>query len=81
MAQVLGRQKQQPQCTPSGVRLSVTLLNPRRRSASSRGDKSSPPRREDRGDAHLILSVEAWVGIRWLGERFERFDLSTELRP
>ena len=29
----------------------------------------------------LILSVEAWLGILWLGDRFERFDLSAELRP
>jgi ABC-2 type transport system permease protein len=28
-----------------------------------------------------ILSVEAWLGIRWLGSRFEDFDLSAELRP
>jgi len=31
--------------------------------------------------AFALLAVEAWVGIRWLGERFERFDLSAELRP
>jgi hypothetical protein len=29
----------------------------------------------------LILSVEAWLGILWLGDRFESFDLSAELRP
>jgi ABC-2 type transport system permease protein len=29
----------------------------------------------------LVLSVEAWLGILWLGDRFERFDLSAELRP
>jgi ABC-2 type transport system permease protein len=28
-----------------------------------------------------ILSFEAWLGIRWLGGRFEAFDLSSELRP
>jgi hypothetical protein len=28
-----------------------------------------------------ILTVEIWVGVRWLGERFARFDLSSELRP
>jgi len=27
-----------------------------------------------------VLGVEWWLGIRWLGERFERFDLSEELR-
>jgi hypothetical protein len=27
-----------------------------------------------------ILGTEAWLGIRWLGSRFERFDLSAELR-
>jgi hypothetical protein len=29
----------------------------------------------------LLLAFEAWVGIRWLGTRFEAFDLSAELRP
>jgi ABC-2 type transport system permease protein len=29
----------------------------------------------------LILSVEASLGVLWLGDRFERFDLSAELRP
>jgi ABC-2 type transport system permease protein len=28
-----------------------------------------------------ILAAEAWLGIGWLGGRFERFDLSSELRP
>jgi hypothetical protein len=28
-----------------------------------------------------ILAVEAWLGIRWLGGRFDDFDLSSELRP
>jgi len=28
-----------------------------------------------------VLSVEIWAGVRWLGERFARFDLSSELRP
>jgi ABC-2 type transport system permease protein len=28
-----------------------------------------------------ILAVEAWLGIGWLGSRFEDFDLSSELRP
>jgi hypothetical protein len=27
-----------------------------------------------------ILSVEAALGIRWLGTRFEKFDLSAEMR-
>jgi len=29
----------------------------------------------------LLLSVEFWLGVRWLGTRFEQFDLSAELRP
>jgi ABC-2 type transport system permease protein len=29
----------------------------------------------------LLLSIETWLGIHWLGGRFERFDLSAELRP
>jgi hypothetical protein len=29
----------------------------------------------------FILGAEAWLGIQWLGKRFERFDLSAELRP
>jgi hypothetical protein len=29
----------------------------------------------------LILGTEAWLGIQWLGKRFEQFDLSAELRP
>lgn len=28
-----------------------------------------------------ILSAEAWWVVRWLGTRFERFDISAELRP
>ena len=28
-----------------------------------------------------VLGVETWAGVRWLGERFARFDLSSELRP
>jgi hypothetical protein len=28
-----------------------------------------------------VLCVEIWAGVRWLGERFARFDLSSELRP
>jgi ABC-2 type transport system permease protein len=27
-----------------------------------------------------VLGVETWLGVRWLGDRFERFDLSAELR-
>lgn len=26
-----------------------------------------------------ILSVEAWLGMHWLGARFERFDISAEM--
>jgi ABC-2 type transport system permease protein len=29
----------------------------------------------------IALSLEAWAGVRWLGGRFEHFDLSAELRP
>lgn len=29
----------------------------------------------------VLLCCEAWQGVRWLGARFERFDLSAELRP
>jgi hypothetical protein len=29
----------------------------------------------------VVLSVEIWAGIRWLGVRFAHFDLSSELRP
>jgi hypothetical protein len=29
----------------------------------------------------VLLAFEAWLGIRWLGNRFEAFDLSSELRP
>jgi hypothetical protein len=28
-----------------------------------------------------VLGVETWAGVRWLGQRFARFDLSSELRP
>jgi hypothetical protein len=28
-----------------------------------------------------VLSAEAWIALRWLGARFEQFDLSSELRP
>lgn len=28
-----------------------------------------------------VLGIEAWLGVRWLGARFEHFDLSSELRP
>jgi hypothetical protein len=28
-----------------------------------------------------LLGLEAWLGIRWLGSRFEELDLSSELRP
>jgi hypothetical protein len=28
-----------------------------------------------------ILCIETWIGVRLLGERFERFDVSSELRP
>lgn len=28
-----------------------------------------------------VLGVEIWAGVRFLGERFARFDLSAELRP
>jgi len=28
-----------------------------------------------------ILAVEVWAGVRWVGQRFARFDLSHELRP
>ena len=28
-----------------------------------------------------VLGVEIWAGVRWLGERFARLDLSAELRP
>jgi hypothetical protein len=28
-----------------------------------------------------ILAAEIWLGVHWLGTRFERFDLSSELRP
>jgi hypothetical protein len=31
--------------------------------------------------AFVLLAVEAWLGVRWLGGRFEQFDLSAELRP
>jgi predicted outer membrane lipoprotein len=28
-----------------------------------------------------ILCVEIGIGVRWLGHRFDQFDLSAELRP
>lgn len=28
-----------------------------------------------------VLAAEVWAGVRWLGTRFESFDLSSELRP
>jgi len=31
--------------------------------------------------ALTVLGVEIWAGVRWLGGRFARFDLSAELRP
>jgi hypothetical protein len=31
--------------------------------------------------AFAVLAVEAALGVRWLGNRFEHFDLSAELRP
>jgi hypothetical protein len=31
--------------------------------------------------AFAVLAVEAAIGVRWLGNRFEHFDLSAELRP
>jgi hypothetical protein len=30
--------------------------------------------------ALAVLCVEAYVSVRWLGGRFENFDLSAELR-
>lgn len=33
------------------------------------------------GLALFILAAEIWCGLWWLGERFERLDLATELRP
>jgi ABC-2 type transport system permease protein len=29
----------------------------------------------------VLLGFEAWIGIRWLGNRFEDLDISSELRP
>jgi ABC-2 type transport system permease protein len=29
----------------------------------------------------VLLGFEAWLGIRWLGNRFEGLDISSELRP
>ena len=29
----------------------------------------------------MLLGFEAWLGIRWLGNRFEQLDISSELRP
>ncbi|MBC7367946.1 MAG: hypothetical protein H7343_14230 [Undibacterium sp.] len=31
--------------------------------------------------ALVVLSAEVWCGLWWLGERFEKLDLATELRP
>jgi hypothetical protein len=28
----------------------------------------------------IVLAGEAWCGVWWLGQRFEKLDLSTELR-
>jgi hypothetical protein len=28
-----------------------------------------------------LLGFEAWLGVRWLGSRFEELDVSSELRP
>lgn len=28
-----------------------------------------------------LLGLEIWLGVRWLGSRFEKLDLSSELRP
>ena len=33
------------------------------------------------GAVFAVLATEAWIGLRWLGARFEKFDLSSELRP
>ena len=29
----------------------------------------------------VLLSFEAWLGVQWLGKRFEGLDISSELRP
>jgi ABC-2 type transport system permease protein len=29
----------------------------------------------------VLLAMEAWLGVRWLGSRFEHLDLSAELQP
>ena len=29
----------------------------------------------------VLMGIEAWLGIRWLGSRFEMLDISSELRP
>jgi hypothetical protein len=29
----------------------------------------------------VVLLVELWFGLQFLGARFEKFDLSAELRP
>jgi ABC-2 type transport system permease protein len=29
----------------------------------------------------ILLAMEAWLGVQWLGSRFEHLDLSAELRP
>jgi hypothetical protein len=31
--------------------------------------------------AFSLLALEVWLGVRWLGSRFEHFDLCVELRP
>jgi len=28
----------------------------------------------------VLLAAEVWVGIQWLGDRFENLDVSSELR-
>jgi hypothetical protein len=28
----------------------------------------------------VVLAAEVWCGVWWLGERFEKLDLSTDLR-
>ena len=29
----------------------------------------------------VLMGFEAWLGVRWLGSRFEELDISSELRP
>jgi hypothetical protein len=29
----------------------------------------------------VVLAVEVWAGVHWLGTRFETLDLSADLRP